>query len=633
MTQSSPSNEEIVSLLGKGEKLQFQDIPPAPCQRACPVFIDIPSYLALLAQGRYQAAWEVIRQDNPFPWVCGLICQHPCEQACVRGHLDEPVNIRYLKAFVAEWVSKHGSLQAPPVPPGNGHKVAIIGSGPAGLSCAYYLALQGYTITVFESLPQPGGLMVSGISPFRLPREIVRHEIEMILSMGVEIRTGLAVGRDITLDELRAGGYEAFFLGIGAHLGYKLNIEGENDFPQVYDTITFLRGVFLGKQLKPADRVVIIGGGNSAMDAARTCIRLGCQEVHVAYRRTRAEMPVRHEEVDQALEEGVQIHFLAIPLKIGGAQGKVAYLECLRAQLGSSDSSGRRRAVPIPGSNFKIAVGAVITAIGQQPDFCFFPQPPVATSRWCTVVIQGDSCRSSMPDIFSGGDAVTGPATVVQAIAAGKQAAAEIHHLLSGGSGPPPKIQPVKRHLEPFQVIPAAAKIASQRHPVPLVDPARRCQTFGPVELPFSLDAARAEAARCLRCDVCTRCGACAVVCSETMQIGALEFKDIGGHESILGDYHRVTQKCIACGACVSVCPTSGLEYIEGPDFREIRLCGSVLNRLETSHCQQCGQSFAPARYLDYVTQHSDQPMAKAVRRQLCPACARQFRAKQFVKL
>ncbi len=232
MTESSPPGQTIIPLPPLGDKLRAEDIPPAPCQLACPVFIDIPSYLALVAQGRYQEAWEVIRLDNPFPWVCGLICQHPCEQVCVRSHLDDPVNIRYLKAFVAEWVSNYGSLQPPPPAACNGHKVAVIGSGPAGLSCAYYLALEGNEVTVFESLPQPGGLMVAGISKFRLPRAVVRQEINIILSLGVKIRTGVAVGRDITLDELRAQGYEAFFLGTGAHLGYKLNIEGENDFPK-----------------------------------------------------------------------------------------------------------------------------------------------------------------------------------------------------------------------------------------------------------------------------------------------------------------------------------------------------------------------------------------------------------------
>ncbi len=293
---------------------------PAPCHMACPAGIDIPSYMALVGQGRFLEALEVIRQDNPFPWVCGLICPHPCERACVRGHLDEPLNIKYLKAFVADWATRHGEYLPLTPGPDNGHKVAIVGSGPAGLSCAHYLALKGYKVTVFESMPEAGGLFVAGIPEYRLPREVVRKEIELIKSLGVEIKTGVTVGSDVTLEELRSQGFEAFFLGIGAHLGYKLKIEGEDDFPQVYDVITFLRKVNLGDKHRPFDKVVIIGGGNAAMDAARTCVRLGCQEVHVSYRRTRKEMPAHPEEVEQALEEGVQIHFLTVPIKIGGEQ-------------------------------------------------------------------------------------------------------------------------------------------------------------------------------------------------------------------------------------------------------------------------------------------------------------------------
>ena len=218
----------------------------APCHAACPAGIDIPSYLALVAQGRFVEALQVIRQDNPFPWVCGLICPHPCERACVRRHLDEPLNIKYLKAFVADYATRHGEYAPLKPEKPNGHKVAIIGSGPAGLSCAHYLALRGYGVTVFEALPEAGGLFMAGIPEYRLPREVVRKEVELIRSLGVEIKTGVTVGRDVTLDELRRQGYEAFFLGIGAHLGYKLKIEGENDFPQVYDVISFLRQVNLG---------------------------------------------------------------------------------------------------------------------------------------------------------------------------------------------------------------------------------------------------------------------------------------------------------------------------------------------------------------------------------------------------
>lgn len=238
----------------------------APCQAACPAGIDIPSYLALVAQGRFVEALEVIRQDNPFPWVCGLICPHPCERNCVRRHLDDPLNIKYLKAFVADYATRHGEYVPLRPAASNGHKVAIIGSGPAGLSCAHYLALQGYRVTIFEALPEAGGLFMSGIPEYRLPREIVRREVNLVRSLGVEIRTGVTVGTDVTLDELRRQGYEAFFLGIGAHLGYKLKIEGEDNFPQVYDVISFLRQVNLRNKEKPADKVVIIGGGNAAID-------------------------------------------------------------------------------------------------------------------------------------------------------------------------------------------------------------------------------------------------------------------------------------------------------------------------------------------------------------------------------
>lgn len=605
----------------------------APCHAACPAGIDIPSYMALVAQGRFVEALQVIRQDNPFPWVCGLICPHPCERACVRRHLDEPLNIKYLKAFVADYATRHGEYAPLKPEKSNGHKVAIIGSGPAGLSCAHYLALRGYGVTIFEALSEAGGLFMAGIPEYRLPRAVVRNEVELIRSLGVEIKTGVTVGRDVTIDELRRQGYEAFFLGIGAHLGYKLKIEGENDFPQVYDVISFLRQVNLGKKEKPADKVVIIGGGNAAMDAARTCVRLGCREVHVSYRRTLKEMPAHPEEIEQALEEGVLIHFLTVPIRIGGDHGRVQHLECLQAELGRPDASGRRRPLPVPDSNFKIEVGAVITAIGQQPDLCPFPEPPVETSPWCTIITARGRTGTSVPDIFAGGDAVTGPATAVEAIAAGKQAALDIHQFLSGEAGPAPLARPQKRGKVPFLATPAGQKIANHRVPTPFLDQEERRHNFDRVELDYSPEEAQREARRCLRCDICIRCGACERVCRDTMQVYALKFTQISATERVLSDYHRAGERCIACGACALACPTGAIDYLESPEGREVRLCGTVLNRLELPKCQGCGGPLPPERYLDYVTSHSDAIIKKQVLRRFCPTCAREKRAAEFIKL
>jgi NADH-quinone oxidoreductase subunit F len=606
---------------------------PAPCHVACPAGIDIPSYMALVGQGRFVEALEVIRQDNPFPWVCGLICPHPCERACVRGHLDEPLNIKYLKAFVADYATRHGEYLPLNPAPSNGRKVAIIGSGPAGLTCAHYLALKGYQVTIFEAMPEAGGLFVAGIPEYRLPREVVRKEIELIRSLGVEIKTGVTVGSDVTLNELRDQGFAAFFLGIGAHLGYKLKIEGEDDFPQVYDVINFLKKVNLGDKRPPADRVVVIGGGNAAMDAARTCVRLGCREVHVSYRRTRREMPAHPEEVEQSLEEGVQIHFLTVPIKVGGEPGQVRYLECLQAELGRPDASGRRRPISIPESNFRLEVGAVITAIGQQPDLCPFPAPPVNTSPWCTIITDRGNTRTNVADIFAGGDSVTGPATAVEAIAAGKQGALDIDYYLTGAAGLAPSVTTQKRRRVPFLGIPAETKITNHRVPTPFLDMEQRRTNFDRVELDYTPEQAQKEAQRCLRCDICIRCGACERVCRDTMQVYALKFTQISTTERMLSDYGRAQERCIACGACALTCPTGAIEYIEAPDHREVRLCGTILNELEVQTCQGCGGPLPPARYLGYVSSHSDTVMGKQVLRRLCSACAREKRAQEFVKL
>ena len=404
----------------------------SPCRVDCPAEVNAHAYVTLTAAGRYKEALEVVRRTNPFPASIGRVCTHPCESACRRGDVDAPVQICYLKRFLTDWEDGHGGFVAPAVPAEKLEKVAVVGSGPAGMTCARDLALKGYQVTVFEKLPVAGGMLRVSIPAYRLPKDVVQKEVDQICSLGVEVKVNQALGKDFTIDSLQKDGFKAIFVALGTHKALQLQIPGEKDFPQVLDCIAFLRDVNLDKKPDYAGKkVVVVGGGNAAIDSARTSLRLGA-DVVIAYRRTIPEMPANSWEIEEAEEEGVKIQTLVAPVRVVGANGKVTGLEVQKMQLGEPDKSGRRRPVPIEGSNYVIPCDVLIAAISQEPDLAGLEGENLKTNKWQCFETDPATLATSRPGVFAGGDVVTGPSTVVQAIGMGRDGAESIHRYLRG---------------------------------------------------------------------------------------------------------------------------------------------------------------------------------------------------------
>ncbi len=404
------------------------------CQETCPVHLDIRGYIGLIADGKFDEALALIREKLPFPGVIGRICPHPCEEKCNRGTQDEPLSIRGLKRFVADYeLQELGKPKVPAKAAMREEKVAIIGAGPAGLTCAHDLAQLGYRVTIFEALPVPGGMLAVGIPEYRLPKALLEKEIDIVRVLGGEIKTNTPIGKDLTIDDLFRQGFKAVFIGIGAHQSQKLRVPGE-DAKGVVHGVDFLRNLNLGKEVWVGEKVGIIGGGNVAMDAARSSLRLGAKEVSILYRRSRQEMPAGDEEIEAAEAEGIQIQYLAAPTEVLTSNGKVKGLRCTRMGLGEPDASGRRRPVPIEGSEFDIELDMIIPAIGQATNLSFLGEDSgIETTRRGTLVTDPETLATTRPGVFAGGDAVTGPDIAIRAIAAGKQAATSIAKYLQGG--------------------------------------------------------------------------------------------------------------------------------------------------------------------------------------------------------
>jgi len=499
--------------------LKFPEIAPttytvrkiqlSPCKVGCPIDTDVKAYLGLIAVGKFEKALEVVKSDNPLPGICGRICVHPCETECNRNEIDQSLAICSLKRFLADYELKKGRAKYKPIKSIKKEKIAIIGSGPAGLTAANDLIRLGYKVSVFEELPVAGGMLYTGIPEYRLPRNIIKTEIKAIKELGVKIKTNAKIK---SLNKLQKQGYNAIFLAIGAHKGLKLGIPGEDEFEGFLDCITFLRAVNLKKKVKIGKKVIVIGGGNAAIDSARTALRLG-SDVHIVYRRSRKEMPANEWEIEEAEKEGVKIHYLASPIKILGEKGKVVAVECIKNKLGPPDASGRRRPVPIKRSEFKIEVNTIIPAISQQPDISFLPKDHgLEISKWNSFVVDEETLATNIPGIFAGGDCVTGPKTVIEAIAAGHSAAKSIDRYLQG--------KPLKEKTKLYErveyEIVIEPKERKERIPMRELSLNRR-KNFREVELGLTKKMAIEESERCLRCGFCAECSECTPDCDKRL--------------------------------------------------------------------------------------------------------------------
>jgi len=478
-----------------------RDLVGAPCQSACPIGTEAWRYIAHIAVGEYEKAYTAIREANPFPSVCARVCSHPCEYMCRSGTSGgQSIAIRALKRFITDRIDP--SIYKPVREKKNGKtkfKVAIIGSGPAGLTAAHYLSLKGYKITVFEKDEVPGGMLTTGIPSYRLPREVINKEIEALIDNNISLKTNSVLGRDFTIDELFEQGYHSVFLAMGAHKSKLLNIEGE-DLEGVYPAIEFLKEFNLhGKNLAKG-RVGVIGGGDSAIDAARVSLRQkDVKSVTLLYRRTRQEMPALQHEIDAAIEEGVNLVTLVSPIKIHSENDRLSGVEFIKNKLGDVDSSGRRNPVPIPGSEEFMFFDTLIITIGDTPDVDYISSMNISVNKWGTLIVDEDTLQTNRDGVFAGGDVVTGPNTVVDAIAAGKKAAKIIdRYLMNEVLRQPPEIRLPKVYVPPVEITEEDTKRVS----LPTIPVEQRKSSLNEVELTLSEEQAKHEAHRCMRCDL-----------------------------------------------------------------------------------------------------------------------------------
>jgi formate dehydrogenase major subunit len=578
----------------------------APCQQTCPAGVDVQGYIALIAMNKPKEAIRLIKETNPLPLVCGRVCVRECEVACRRNRVDERVGIDYLKRYASD--IDIADPWTPAVAPANGKKVAVVGGGPAGLTCAYYLILKGYAVTLFERSPELGGMLRYGIPEYRLPKKLLDREISWIINLGVTVKKNSALGKDFSIAELKDQGFAAIYLAFGAQKAKSMRLPDEDTTAGVLPGIDFLWQLQGEKKPEVYGNVVVVGGGNTALDAARTARRLGAEKVTILYRRTRKEMPAHPMEIDAALKEGVELILLSAPTELLQEKGRLKALTCIRMELGEADASGRRSPVPIPGSEYQLACDFAIAAIGQDVDLCGLQKDPLLKStRYNTPVFSEETFETSLPGVFTGGDMATGPAVAIDAIAHGKIAANAIDNYIRSGKAAGKKKEFISRK-EAFGDIPDSdfsdfATIDKEK--MPELPAASRAKTFDEVELGFRPEQAKKEASRCLECgcsayfdcelrkhavdfnvdlkkfvgevrkykvdkahpfitldpNKCIACGRCVRTCSEILRVSALGFVYRGFKSVVRPSMEKklLETNCISCGNCIAACPTGAI--------------------------------------------------------------------------
>lgn len=531
----------------------------APCQISCPAGIDIPGFIKFLAEGKTGDAVRLIKETLPLPASLGRVCPRFCEEPCRRKGVDDPIAICFLHRFVADEDLNDPNPYIPSVAEKIGKRVAVVGAGPAGLSCAFYLAKVGVEITVLESEKEPGGMLRFGIPKYRLPRDVLDREIDVIRRMGVEIRCGIRLGKDVTLNDLR-NEFDAVFISLGAWQASSMRIQGEKGAGVIYG-IEFLRDVANGKRVELGREAIVVGGGNTAIDAARTARRLGAERVRIFYRRTRDEMPADDLEIEAAVAEGIEIDFLVAPIEAKRVDEGIS-LACVRMELGEPDLSGRRRPIPIDGSRFTVKADSVIAAIGQAVDTGWLEgsadEPRL--SKWSTLEVDENTFATDLPGVFAGGDCTSGPDVAVTAIAAGKKAAASINQYLLGKQvvgEPQGYLHSMGERVEDVPSLVFEGKQKADRSVMPSLPVSVRIKSFDEVETGFAAEDAKREAERCLACG-------CRTYQSCKLRALSTEYGADAGHidgerrHFFIDDSHPLilyeSHKCIMCGSCVRVC-------------------------------------------------------------------------------